>query len=78
MFLKLFYYIIYIHICFYLEFPLYLYTHWILCLQLDDQVSVDSFLRLLGLEKFAVTFKAEEVCNLWRFLFDCSPLTTPC
>lgn len=27
----------------------------------DDQVTVDSFLRSLGLEKFTVTFKAEEV-----------------
>lgn len=37
----------------------------VISVQVDDQVTVDSFLRMLGLEKFAILFKAEEVCNCW-------------
>ncbi|KAL6571755.1 hypothetical protein OROHE_002624 [Orobanche hederae] len=33
------------------------YMHW----KVDEQVTVDSFLRSLGLEKYAILFKAEEV-----------------
>lgn len=34
-------------------------------MQVDDEVTVDSFLRSLGLEKFAIAFKAEEVRKLY-------------
>ncbi|KAL0421282.1 UNVERIFIED_CONTAM: hypothetical protein Slati_3151100 [Sesamum latifolium] len=45
----------------------------------DDHITVDSFLRSLGLEKYAILFKAEEVCEilLASLCFPCFTLTFP-